>query len=45
MANKTMDVVFNMVECMPKGKDKRADEQYSDQCFNEWMFGVNIHAS
>jgi len=40
MANKTMNIVFNVVKCMPKGKGKRADEQHGDQCFNEWILGV-----
>ena len=40
MAHETMDVMFNMLNRMPKGKDKCADEQYGDQCFDEWMCGV-----
>ncbi len=35
--------MFNMVNRMPKGKDKRADEQYGDQPFNEWVSEVEIH--
>lgn len=34
--------MFNMVNCMPKGKGKRDDEQY-DQRFNERVSGVEIH--
>ncbi|MXX14399.1 MAG: hypothetical protein F4Y39_19105 [Gemmatimonadetes bacterium] len=37
MANEAMDVMFNMLNRMPKGKDKRADEQYGDQCFIEFF--------
>jgi hypothetical protein len=51
MANETMGimfnaigVMFNMVNCMPKGKGKRADEQYDDQRFNERVSGVEIHS-
>ncbi|MDE2797164.1 MAG: hypothetical protein OXI94_00720 [Gemmatimonadota bacterium] len=40
MANKTMNIVFNVIKCMPKGKGKRAEEQHGDQRFNERIFGV-----
>ncbi len=43
MANEAMDVMFNMLNHMPKGKGKRADEQYGDQPFNERGSEVEIH--
>ena len=49
MANEAMGVMFimvtmfTMVNRMPKGKGKRADEQYDDQRFNERVSGVEIH--
>ena len=43
MANEAMDVMFNMLNRMPKGKGKRADEQYGDQPFNERVSEVEIH--
>ena len=39
-----MGVMFNMVNCMPKGKGKRDDEQYDDQRFNERVSGVETHS-
>ena len=39
----TMFTMFNMLNRMPKGKGKRADEQYDDQRFNERVSGVEIH--
>jgi len=42
MANKTMNVVLNMVKCVPKGEGKRAEEQYCDQCFDKWMFEIHF---
>ncbi len=47
MANEAMGVMFtmfNMLNRMPKGKGKRADEQYDDQRFNEQVSGVESHA-
>ena len=38
-----MGVVFTMVNHMPKGQGKRADEQYGDQRFNERVSGVETH--
>ena len=46
MANEAMGVMVTMVTMvnrMPKGKGKRADEQYDDQRFNERVSGVEIH--
>ena len=43
MANKTMYIVFNMIKCMRKGKGKRANEQYGDQCFDKWMFEIHLN--
>ena len=40
----TMFTMFTMFNRMPKGKGKRADEQYDDQRFNEWVSGVEIHS-
>ena len=35
--------MVNMIKCMPKGKGKRADEQYGDQCFDKWMFEIHLN--
>ncbi len=46
MANEAMGVMFTvfiMFNRMPKGKGKRADEQYDDQRLNERVSGVEIH--
>ena len=43
MANEAMDVMFNMLNRMPKGNGKRADEQYGDQSFNKRVSEVEIH--
>ena len=43
MANEAMDVMVNMIKCMPKGKGKRANKQYGDQCFDKWMFEIHLN--
>ena len=35
--------MFNVLNRMPKGKGKCADEQYDDQRFNDRVSGVEIH--
>ena len=40
----TMVTMVTMVNRMPKGKGKRADEQYDDQRFNERVSGEETHS-
>ena len=43
MANRAMVFVHPVIEHVPNRTGKRANEQYGDQCFDERMFGVEIH--
>ena len=43
MANRAMAFVHTVIEHMPNRKGKRANEQDGDQCFDERMFGVEVH--
>lgn len=43
MANRAMVFVHPVIERVPNLTGKRANEQYGDQCFDERMFGVEVH--
>ena len=43
MANRAMAFVHPVIERVPNRKGKRANEQDGDQCFDERMFGVEVH--